>query len=171
MGIKVERTYKLSTNGGQVLYLSESEAQTLSVATTVLTLVCDSPRCKARFEQAEPTSRSWAVEDAQTNPDNVPEDANRFIPINNGNVVCSKQCLKDWAEYSYVRPPSPRELRAKMEEDKKKQAEELKDLNPHLVAPPDPVQIRTEQAQRLSASAMPAVEVKALCQADGHADE
>jgi hypothetical protein len=53
-----------------------------------------------------------------------------------------------------------------MEEDKKKQAEELKDLNPHLVAPPDPVQIRTEQAQGLSASAMPAVEVQSLCQQD-----
>jgi hypothetical protein len=186
MAAKVTRTYSLKLNDGQTIILSEEEAQTLQVAGTGIDVTCDSPRCARRHETDKPTNRAWTLEDAQTNPDKVPDDANRFIPVDNGKWVCSKQCLKDYAEYAYVCPPSPKELRAQMEAAKEKQAEDLRNLNPHLKSPEDsimpvsvmPVQNRTTPDDDKTCPAttngpgyctcprvaMSAVEVPALCQ-------
>jgi hypothetical protein len=182
MGVSVKKSWILIIDGKTVVLSDEEMQKVQATAKTEneLTLVCDSPRCGSRFDASGPTTRTWTVEDAQNNPDNVPDDANRFIPVNNGQVACSKQCLKDWAEYCFVPAPSPKELRAKMEEEKKKQAEELKVLNPHLVqAPAEPVQMRTEyHVSELPATlpphcgdtvkvvTTPVVEVPALCQND-----
>jgi hypothetical protein len=143
MSVSVVRTYKLETNGGQVLYLSEKEAQSLAVDETRATLTCDSSRCKARHAAESPQTVSWVEEDCQKDPTKIPDAVSDFIAFAQGKVACSPACLKDYITFDHVRPPSPRELRAKMEEEKKAQAEELKDLNPHLRAP-EPVQNRTE---------------------------
>ena len=185
MGVSVKKSWILIIDGKTVVLSDEEMQKVQATAKTEneLTLVCDSPRCGSRFDASGPTIRTWTVEDAQNNPDKVPDDANRFIPVNNGQVVCSKQCLKDWAEYCFVPAPSPKELRAKMEEEKKKQAEELKTLNPHLVSAPntdakwdtraDANGAVLDTAETVQNRTMPTVEVPAVgsvCQADGYAE-
>jgi hypothetical protein len=133
MPVKIERTYKLSTNGGQTLYLSESEAQTLIVDETRAILTCDSSRCKARHAAENPQSITWVEEEVQKDPTKIPDNINTFVNFGQGKVACSPQCVRDYFMYDHVIPPSPKELRAKMDADKKKAAEELQALNPHLV--------------------------------------
>lgn len=140
--VKIERTYKLSTNGGQTLYLSESEAQTLAVKETRMTLTCDSSKCAGRHNADAPQTIAWSEEEALKDVEKVPPTINEYVSFGQGKVACCPQCVRDYFQYDFVCPPSPRELRARMDQEKAQQAEELKEMNPHLRAP-EPIQNRT----------------------------
>lgn len=80
-------------------------------------VTCDSPRCAAR--NGKVSVISWNKEAAGNDPSSVPDDFFRIIQIlpdpkkvEQGFLFCSKQCAKDYLEYAYVTPLSPREQAA-----------------------------------------------------------
>jgi hypothetical protein len=176
MPVTVVRTYSVKTKEGPTIVLSDEEAQRME-ANADISFVCDSPKCKARNATPENATYSWNESEIRTDLQKQYE-VNKWIMLGPGKVVCSSQCAKDFFQYSYQPPENPKERIAAMEEEKKKQAEELAVLNPHLRANAqlvpeanllsEPVQTRTTPETDI---AMTAVEVPALCQADGHAEE
>jgi hypothetical protein len=111
MPIEISRTLILKDKAGNVIPVEKDS----SIAqTTDLKASCDGPRCESRNGQI--VSVAWNQEAAAADPNAVPDAFFRILQIvpnpkdpTKAFLFCSRQCAKDYLEYVYVPPLSPRE--------------------------------------------------------------
>ena len=87
---------------------------TTSKTTTIVTVVCDGPHC-ASHNNGAPVTLTWKDEEVAENHEALPDAAARLIRVQFGmfakqlHEFCGPRCLRDYLDYSYVPPLSPRE--------------------------------------------------------------
>lgn len=137
MPVEVKREYVLTDNTGKTYVFSHEEVEKIKADVTV-TLTCSGPRCQARNARPEPFTITWNEQELAKNPESLPDEFFKIIKIALNTspvtelVFCGPSCVRDFLQYSYTPPISPREknLRAKQE-----QSEKLVEMNPHLKSP------------------------------------
>lgn len=136
MPVKINRTILVKSSDSTIA-LSEEELKKAATETAV-TITCSSSRCASRHDADGPKSISWTEEAIASDVSKLPDDFFEFMSLRIHTTpvtevaICGPQCLKDFMAYDFVPPKSVRKI---IEEQKAKQAEQLKELNPHLVQP------------------------------------
>lgn len=136
MSVIVDRKFIVKANDGKQYLFSQEEIDGMTTETNIL-IQCDGPKCASRNGLDSPRQVFWNQEEVQQNADKMPDDFFRIfkIGINPGNPIevpfCGPQCAKDYIQYSYTPPKSPRETAAQA---KQELTDRLKELNPHLTS-------------------------------------
>jgi hypothetical protein len=143
MGVTADRNVIVTNiDGTETVFTAKDKLR----GQTILSFVCDSPRCSARHE-GKATFLTWDEELAQKDISNLPEGFFRLIKIQpdplNGEYnifVCSPTCAKDYLVFSYVPPKSPRQLLQEKSEEFKVNAaavQAMEEANPQMTLPFD----------------------------------
>ena len=118
MGVKITRQVSVEVDGKTVVFSPDKDRVTES---QTIGIICDSPRCAARHENA--SFITWdhirAKEDSSTLPDGY-EGFHRIYPnpFDDEYIVwvCSRECGKDFYTYSYVKPNTAKKIIAERAE-------------------------------------------------------
>jgi hypothetical protein len=113
MGVTADRNVIVTNiDGTETVFTAKDKLR----GQTILSFVCDSPRCASRHE-GKATFMTWDEELAQRDISNLPESFFRLIKVQpdplNGDYnlfFCGPVCVKDYLVYSHVPPKSPRQL-------------------------------------------------------------
>jgi hypothetical protein len=136
VGLKASREITVRSADGSVTVLSETDKLEQS---NTFVVACDGPKCASRRNVDAPVEVRWVDTDIKDGTD-MPEGFFSLIKITVNPVdpkeysFCGPNCARDYLQYTYRPSQSPKALLRAEEEEKKKQAEELKTLNPHLVS-------------------------------------
>lgn len=110
--------------------------------TTIISITCDGPRCGAHQPDGAPVHVSFTDDGAREDWTGVPDAFFRFIKVQASPgeeklvEFCSVKCLKDYLDYEYVWPLSPREKAAKVQSNSRfdqepvSQADGIADFTP-----------------------------------------
>jgi hypothetical protein len=130
MGINGSRTITITGVDGRVIVSTPTD----KVGTeTTFNVACDSPRCESRH--GKKFELCWIEEEAAKNPDAVPDSFFHLLKIGvdpvspKEFVFCSPRCVKDWLDYAYVPPQSPRERSAQYPTPRPKPEPTAEDLD------------------------------------------
>lgn len=120
MSTKVIDGGTLTLANGDKLMLTGEEMKTF-LSSTKSTTVCDGPRCASRHGADSPVQYELDQELIRKDPAAMPDSFARFnkwLPYALEDTLvefCGVRCLKDWIDYVYVEPLSPREKAARAE--------------------------------------------------------
>src|SRR5271165_3736050 len=90
------KTTITGTGAGDIVVHDETQIK----IETVITEVCDNPKCRGRHGNDGPTTRTWVMEKSQENVMEIPEDMWQFIHRGRFaeaglKTYCSSQCEKE----------------------------------------------------------------------------
>lgn len=113
MPVTIHKSIYIRDKDGRITTLTETD-QIAENADIIMK--CDSPKCAVRHN-GKPVEISWNVEQVKADANALSDDFYRIITINidSGSekptvkIFCSAQCAKDYLQYEYVAPLSPRE--------------------------------------------------------------
>jgi hypothetical protein len=136
VGGKTIRSFILQTNGKTLIINPDTDDIKQE---TVCEVQCDSRRCESRH--GKKTSITWIEEKVSNNIEVLPDAFFNFIkvcpdPMNQNEqiVVCSAQCLKDWATYDYIPPKTKKEWQERLKVPAETQAA-IDALDPQMKLP------------------------------------
>lgn len=128
-GDKLEKREVIVQANGETIVLDENAK--VEKVETVVKITCDSPRCAARHGADAPTVIEFTEEKVANDPTALPDGFAGLLklginPYNpDERVFCSPRCNKDFLDYAYVTPKSPRQI-----------AQELAEKNAAVTAEP-----------------------------------
>lgn len=129
-----KRTISVTDPTGTVVTLENDDKIAVK---TLVTMVCDGPKCASRRDEETAVTILWVEEEVKNHPELLNNAFWRFIrmgvnPTNPKELsFCSAACAKDYLTYSYTEPKSYAEQMADIE----KVAEDAKNLNAALRTP------------------------------------
>lgn len=113
MPVTIEKSIYIKDKEGHITILTEND----QIAENVdVTMTCDSQRCASRHD-GKHVEISWNVEAIKADANALNDSFYRIIGLvlDSGNqqptqkTFCSAQCVRDFLQYEYVAPLSPRE--------------------------------------------------------------
>jgi hypothetical protein len=127
MPVKIEKSVYIKDKEGHVTILTESDTV---AENTDVTMTCDSARCASRHD-GKHVEISWNLEAIQKDANALSDDFYRLISLllDSGNqkptqkTFCSPQCVRDFLQYEYVSPLSPREQALLMAQNRQAEIE------------------------------------------------
>lgn len=129
MPVVIDRKITAKTKDGSVV---ELEANSVLDTDTTVTIVCAGPRCAVRHDTENPVTITFNEEQVKKDANALPDEYARLLqlvitPFSPEQLpFCGPSCLRDYLQYAYVEPKSPRELAqqlAKQAKDEPKQLE------------------------------------------------
>lgn len=111
MPVTISRNVYIKDKEGKVLILTETDQISED---TDISAVCDSSRCASRHD-GKTVEIAWNIEAVKAKPEALPDSFFRLLslivdPKTQGQkVFCSAGCVRDYLQYDYVAPLSPRE--------------------------------------------------------------
>jgi hypothetical protein len=152
---KVERREVIIEKSGNIIVLEGTEK--VEALETQVKIICAGPRCAARHLRDTPVTIEFDEEKVKTNPTALPDDfarilkltVNAFVPQE--DAFCSPRCIKDFLDYTYVPPKSPREIAEQMKnnqaiEERKEAKRDSGDAIAEAIATPAAFQTPVSQA-------------------------
>lgn len=116
-----KRTTIITDSKGQKVTMEPSD---LVENRTPVKMVCDGPKCANRNTVMEhPVTVEWIQEEAQKNPETVPDGFFKFIRVGINPLepvelsFCSAACTKDYMTYKYVEPKTYKEQMETLEKE------------------------------------------------------
>jgi len=137
MPVTIAKSVHIKDKEGHIITLTENDQISEN---TDITMKCDSQRCASRHD-GKHTEISWNVEAIKADANALSDDFYRIISLvlDPGNqkptqlTFCSPGCVRDFLQYEYVAPQSPREQALLMAQNR--QAEIAKNKPPVNVIP------------------------------------
>lgn len=111
MPVAITRTISIKDKDGNISILTATDQVAES---TDISAKCDSSRCASRHD-GKPKEIAWNIEEVKEKPDALPDDFFRLLSLvinprsQEQKVFCSAGCVRDFLQYDYVTPLSPRE--------------------------------------------------------------
>jgi len=111
MPVTINRTLSIKDKDGNISILTETDQIAES---TDISAKCDSSRCASRHA-GKPVEIAWNIEEVKEKPDALPDSFFRLLSLvinprsQEQKVFCSAGCVRDFLQYDYVAPLSPRE--------------------------------------------------------------
>lgn len=111
MPVTISRTVSIKDKDGNISILTETDQIAES---TDISAKCDSSRCASRHD-GKTSEVAWNIEEVKEKPDALPDSFFRLLSLivnprsQEQKVFCSAGCVRDFLQYDYVAPLSPRE--------------------------------------------------------------
>jgi hypothetical protein len=130
MTTKLTKSVILTLEDGDEIVLTESEQETVRPNNTAV-ITCDGPRCGSRHDEIAVLTIN--DEQARNDPDATPDGVFKWFRVGQAAEggtekiweFCSPQCMKDFLDYEYVEPLSPREKSAQLRNNTKVTADKI----------------------------------------------
>lgn len=111
MPVTITKTVSIKDKEGNISILTETDQIAES---TDISAICDSSRCASRHE-GKPAEIAWNIEAVKEKAEALPDSFFRLLSLvinprsQEQKVFCSAGCVRDFLQYDYVAPLSPRE--------------------------------------------------------------
>lgn len=111
MPVNITKSISIKDKDGHISILTETDQIAES---TDISATCDSSRCASRHD-GKPVKVAWNIEEVKEKPDALPDNFFRLLSLvinprsQEQRVFCSAGCARDFLQYEYVTPLSPRE--------------------------------------------------------------
>jgi hypothetical protein len=111
MPVAISKTISIKDKDGKISILTETDQIAES---TDISAKCDSSRCASRHD-GKTVEIAWNIEEIKEKAEALPDEFFRLLSLiinprsQEQKVFCSAGCVRDFLQYDYVAPLSPRE--------------------------------------------------------------